>query len=118
MSMKKMQYNGYLTIILLLLIIIGLNIGLYCYIKANADELASEKGIGKKFMSTLFPFKGPYEQCEDQVCPDFTNKKECMQQNKDQIMSCCQGVCHAKCVHLPGPALKECLSACVPLFNA
>lgn len=100
----------------LLVLIIGLIIGLYIIILRPAEDMKHAMQTIRSSLTKSLPFGGPYEQCEDMVCPAFDGKKECMHSKADDIMKCCQSVCHAKCVNLPGPALEECLSACTPLF--
>lgn len=71
----------------------------------------------QRLMASLLPFGGPYEACEDQICPNFEDKKNCMISKEDQIRQCCQESCKSKCAHLPPEALQECMSACTPTFR-
>ena len=120
---KKMSRTSHLfktpykLSIMLLSIVVGLLIAMVSYMMwSQASTLPEEMKALNRRVLALFPFGGPYEQCEDMVCPDISGKKECMHAKADDIMKCCQGVCHSKCAHLPEPALEECLTACAPLF--
>ena len=108
--------NGHGLLLFLLLIIIGMLIGLYIVILRPQQDMKHAIQTVRNTLKKSLPFGGPYEQCEDMVCPEFEGKKECMHTKAEDIMKCCQSVCHAKCVNLPEPALQECLSACTPLF--
>jgi len=105
----------FLTVIMMLLVVIGLQ--LWACMCVNQDLKKEHlKEAHSRLLSRLLPFGGPYEACEDIECPNYENKKECMLKNQDKIKKCCEGVCRAKCVNLPAPALQECLSACTPTF--
>jgi hypothetical protein len=108
--------NGHGLLLFLLLVIIGMLIGLYIMILPRHQDMKNATQTIRNTLKKTLPFGGPYEQCEDMVCPEFDGKKECMHTKADDIMKCCQSVCHAKCVNLPEPALEECLGACTPLF--
>lgn len=108
--------TGHGILIFLLVIIILMLIALfYVIMRPQQDMKQAIHSIRTSLHKTL-PFGGPYEQCEDMVCPNFDGKKDCMHAKADDILKCCQSVCHAKCVNLPEPALEECLSACTPNF--
>lgn len=100
------------TIALLIALIIMIYVNI---VKPHESMQQVIQSLRTGFRRTL-PFGGPYEQCEDMVCPNFDGKKECIHNKAEDIMKCCQSVCHAKCVNLPAPALEECLKACTPLF--
>lgn len=89
---KKMKTN---TNHLFAWLIIILIIGLYVLI------LVKGKKCGENYI-----LKGPYESCEDQICPDFKTKATCMCDKQQQIKNCCIASC-------PN---QECKDACVPLF--
>lgn len=115
-SSKNASNGGHALLIFLLLIVIGLLIGLYVTVAIPCMRTHEAITTVHARLLKSLPFGGPYEQCEDMVCPNFDGKKECMHNKAEDIMKCCQSVCHAKCVNLPEPALNECLSACTPLF--
>lgn len=54
------------------------------------------------------PLKGPYESCEDQVCPDITTKKSCLCSNEDTVKNCCAKSCGGN---------QYCIEACQPIFD-
>lgn len=115
---SRLFKTPYKLSITLLSLLVGLLIALVAYMAwSNRTSTIPEemKALNQRVLA-LFPFGGPYEQCEDMVCPDISGKKECLHNKAEDIMKCCEGVCHSKCVHLPGPALEECLTACAPLF--
>lgn len=78
-------------------IVILLIIGLYIMILVKDKK--SEK-------SENYILKGPYESCEDQICPDFKTKAQCVCDKQEQIKNCCIASC-------PN---QECKDACVPMF--
>lgn len=96
-----------ITQIVLLVMVIGM-------MRRSATDV---KQTLRMHQERLLPFGGPYEACEDQICPNYDNKKECMVSKEDQIKKCCEESCKAKCAHLPPEALQECLSACTPTFR-
>jgi hypothetical protein len=84
----KSNHHVYSWLIILLII------GLYVLIIVKCKK------------SEGYILKGPYESCEDQICPDYNTKAQCVCQKQEQIKNCCTASC-------PN---QECKDACVPLF--
>lgn len=110
--------HGWIVLMLVVLVVlmVGLMMGLYVMLLRPQKDVKQAIQSLRTSMRKGLPFGGPYEQCEDMVCPDFEGKAECMKTKAEDIMKCCQSVCHSKCAHLPQPALEECLEACSPMF--
>lgn len=112
---KRVSWVEHGWILFMLVMILSLVAGLYYVIlrRPQADVKHAIQTLRTSLRKGL-PFGGPYEQCQDMVCPDFEGKESCLKKKADDVVNCCQAVCHSKCVHLPAPALQECLAACSP----
>lgn len=108
--------NGGGWMLFMLVLIVGMLVGLYVLVIRPQKDVKQAIQTLRTSVRKALPFGGPYEQCEDMVCPAFEGKAECMKTKAEDIKKCCQSVCHSKCVHLPEPALEECLQACSPMF--
>ena len=119
MMMKNADLTWtHILILLMLALQIGLLVAIVMMMRRSATDVKEAvRSQHQRLMTSLLPFGGPYEACEDQICPNYEDKKQCMTSKEDQIKKCCQESCKAKCVHLPPDALQECLSACTPTFR-
>lgn len=93
--------------IITILLLIGLYI-LYLLHFFGILELKCKSIIPQPFSANAV-FKGPYESCEDTICPMYdASKKTCMCDKKDMITSCCQQSCGDN---------QYCKDSCVPIFD-
>lgn len=90
-------------------IIIALLLGIYVlYLLHYFNVLHFKTTVPPTPVTLGGNLKGPYEACEDQICPNYSNKKSCLCESSDRVKNCCVASCGGN---------QYCIEACEPMFD-